>query len=138
MSFGESRSEGRKEQVEETHYDWPGARRNLALWFALLAGPLAWAVRLTLGYILVASDCTSTSRGTLLTLSLVTLVVTLAGGLVGWRMLRSLGVAPDTLESPVSGRERFMALGGVALSALFTVLGLATALPTFLLRPCDF
>jgi hypothetical protein len=59
------------------------------------------------------------------------------GALCAWSSWKRLHGTPGTLEDAGAGRARFMALFGLVTSALFALLLLNTAMPTFLLRPCD-
>jgi hypothetical protein len=52
-------------------------------------------------------------------------------------MYTGLRAAPDERAAPVAGRERFMALGGLLSSLLFSLVIVATAVPVFFLRTCD-
>ena len=54
--------------------DFRSPRGLIALWFAVLVGPLAWAAGLTAAYSLVHTAC---ARGTMLPLHLVSLVTLL-------------------------------------------------------------
>jgi hypothetical protein len=125
------------QQVPETKYAQPGLRRNTALWFGVLAPPLAWALLLELNYALVSIACDGVSRALLLGTCLATLLLSVAGGFVAWSMYVGLRAAPDEREAPVAGRERFMALGGLLSSLTFSLVIVATAVPVFFLRTCD-
>ena len=126
-----------EQQVPETHYAQPGLRRNVALWFGVLAPMLAWALLLEVNYALVAIACDGISRALLLGACLVALLLALAGGLVAHGMYVRLREAPDERVSEVAGRERFMALGGMLSSVLFALVIVATAIPVVFLRVCD-
>jgi hypothetical protein len=132
-----SRHSESDQQVPETHYAQPGLRRNVALWFGVLAPPLAWALLLEVSYALVSIACDGVSRGLLLGVSLATLLLSLAGGFVAWGMYAGLRGAPDERAAPVAGRERFMALGGLLSACVFSLVIVATAVPVLFLRTCD-
>lgn len=100
--------------------------RNLALWIGWLTGPIVFAIDLLLSYGVV-SVTEAAQRGQHVWLhaaSVVAIVLTLAAGALAWREHR---VAEGD-------RERFMAVGGVAMSAFFAVVLLARAVPALMLR----
>ncbi|RKH43065.1 hypothetical protein D7X55_30680 [Corallococcus sp. AB049A] len=117
--------------------DGVGTGRNAALWAGVLLPPFAWLLALQVTYSLVTSNCQK-ARPALLHGVLVGAVVLLGlGAFSAWRSWRALRGRPGTLEDSGVGRARFMAAFGLLSSALFTLLLVATAIPTFLLRPCD-
>jgi hypothetical protein len=89
-----------------------------ALWFGVLAGPLAFLVIQLVGYAMVHWACASDTRFAILLVFLAALLVTLAGGITAWRMWHRTGAEWDDTAGGVSGRSRFMAIGGIALSAI--------------------
>lgn len=111
-----------------------------ALWFGVLAPPLAWGGHLLLNYYLVALNCAVAYANTSLWLQVVTVVaalVTIAAGVTAWRAWRRTGVDErQGWEGTVLGRSGFMALVGVLSSILFLALILLGDLPTFFLSGC--
>jgi hypothetical protein len=113
--------------------------RLAALWFGLFAGPLAWAALLETNYVLSYVACEQRQTWMLHLSAGVTLALVAAGALSSWRAappprpddttsLRSV----DTAEV----RARFMATGGLVLSAWFALVILATEIPALVLHPC--
>ena len=97
-----------------------------ALWFALLAGPLAWTGHELLSYMLVKVAC-STGLGVLEHLvTLGALAVAAAGAHVGMRI--RAGSPPDPPE--------FVANVAVTISGLFVFAILMEAIPDIVLNPC--
>lgn len=103
----------------------------------LLAAPLAFLTQLTVNYAVVPRACSS---GHLYAPHLVTalfLLVALAGGFIAWRNWREAGqtepgTGGDTLE-----RSRFIAVVGLLLAGLVTLIFIAQWIPQFLISPCQ-
>jgi hypothetical protein len=121
-------------------------RRSLLLWFAVLAGPTAWATQLIVNYSLEEFFACSpgvTTEGEILGIhvSVLALVVTgilaliaFAAGVVSvafYRRTRSLG-GDDTSE-----RTRWMAIVGVMNSVLYFLIMLASFAPPLILGVCE-
>jgi hypothetical protein len=111
-----------------------------ALWFGLLAGPIAWSLRLLISYPLVPVACAQGASSLLHLVSALFLLVALAGGAVAWWSYRQLrakersgrGGADDwTME-----RTRFMVLLSLLVSGLFALVIVAEWLPVFFTDPC--
>lgn len=106
------------------------------LWFGMLAGPIAWSVRLLVSYPLVPVAC---ARGGDLLLHLVTLataLVALAAGLVSWRRWRRAGETGQAGAGERRRRDRFMALFGVFSSGFFFLVILVEGSMVFLVSAC--
>jgi hypothetical protein len=120
-------------------------------WFHLLGAPILWSVHFLISYAWVEYACRmrllvldSTMLGlTLLSWSilLLTLIAVLATVYVGWSAYRSsrrISESKKTNELESWGVEsrRFMALSGILLSALFSLVILLSGLPALVLGPC--
>ena len=99
---------------------------SVALWTGILAGPLAWASALEAKYALVQYACHNHAQWIMWAITLAALVITAFGALCSWR-----GWVDDT------PRVRFMAIGGLLLSAAFALSIISMAIPDLFLRPCD-
>lgn len=98
---------------------------SVSLWAGILAGPIAFAINLQLRYALVHWACESGSRWVLLWIAVPLFLICVAGA-----FLARTGLAG-------SPRMRFMAYGGLMLSAIFAITILASMIPDFYLSPCD-
>lgn len=110
----------------------PGATdvtsRRGALWFAALAGPVAWSLHELASYALVKLACSS---GLVIMLHLVTLAalgLALAGGYVAFKARTSNVAHHDTAE--------FLATAGLLSSAIFAFAILMEAAPDLVVNPC--
>ena len=95
------------------------ATRNAALWFALLAGPMAWALDLDASYVLVWPAIWAQDKTALLVVTVLTLALTAAGAFVGWRQLRRLPAS--------EAGARFAAVMGVGVCAFAALIIVAQA-----------
>lgn len=120
-----------------TSDDSGSTRRNVALWVGVLMPPFAWLLALQVTYSLVTADCQRARPALLHGVLVGALVLLGVGALSAWRSWRALRGTPGTLEDAGAGRARFMAAFGLLSSGMFALLLVATAIPTFLLRPCD-
>jgi hypothetical protein len=101
------------------------ARIESLQWFGLLAAPAAWAVQVGAGYGLIQTTCSAGGSRTFprvpleiaLTAAAATVAV-LAEAAAG-AVYRELRRADD--DEPPSARQRFFAIGGLALNPLFFV-----------------
>jgi hypothetical protein len=111
-------------------------RALAALWFAVLAGPVAWMLGLNAEYNLVRVACAKQDMLPLHAVSLLTLLLALSGGVVAWREWKRAGREWPGEEGGPIGRSRFMAAVGLMASALFSLTILAQWAAHFFLNPC--
>jgi hypothetical protein len=140
------------------HWRRPGV--VALLWFGVLAAPLAFLLDLAANFALVERVCAMGGDGLLWGTTAAAALLAAAGGAQAWRSFRAIGEDPaprgegvehsdpqstgHTLASELRtdapgpvGRSRFMALAGIAVSAYFLVIVLASLIPAFVLSPCD-
>lgn len=117
----------------------------LALGFGIVGAPLAWNIELLVGTALSGHQCFprymplavplwTGTRGFLLTMSVVAIVLGMAAGLVSWRSWRRTHDEHPGSAHSGEGRTRFMALCGLLSSGLFLV-ALVFTLATIVLVP---
>jgi hypothetical protein len=120
-----------------------------SLWFGLLAGPITWSVYFMAGYSLIEFTCKlgllefrilglAALSAIVVGLTLIALLVTLYAGFLAYRNWQQVQEdEPDRAQqSRPEENSRFMALAGMLLSGLFSLLILLTGIPTFFLPPC--
>ena len=93
----------------------------LALWFGLLAGPLAWLAHLATVYLLETLACIANlaaARPLIYLVTLVAALIALAGVLVAGRNSRRAGVEAEGHLGESGGRPGFMAVTGAQLSGI--------------------
>jgi hypothetical protein len=106
------------------------------LWAGILAGPIAFAVNLTATYAMVKWTCAADRQATLHLVSIVMLAVVGVGSWISWRALQHAPAVQTDAGSP-EARARFMALLGLASSALFALAIIANAFPQWVLDACQ-
>jgi hypothetical protein len=111
-------------------------RHPLLLWIGWVVGPGAWALHLQGSYLLVSRACEAGAVWMLHGTTLVTLLMSFAGAAVAWRQWSRAGRRwPGSGDDQVS-RIRFMAVMGLLISALSSLLIVAEGVPNFFLSPC--
>lgn len=139
---------------------WRRPRVVALLWFGVLAAPLAFLLDLVANFALVERVCAMGGDGLLWGTTVAAVLLAAAGGVQSWRNFRAVGADPEprgegvehadprstghTLASELRtdaagpvGRSRFMAMAGMAVSAYFLVIVLASLIPALVLSPCD-
>jgi uncharacterized membrane protein YidH (DUF202 family) len=107
-----------------------------ALWFAFLGGPVAWTARLLASYPLVSVACRMGSPAILNAITAVTAAVGIAAAVTGWLAYRRVRDAAHAGLGDPNARARFMALGGVLISIIFTFAILNEGMSVLLQDPC--
>jgi hypothetical protein len=109
----------------------------LALWYGVLAAPVAWIVRLIISYAMVEWLCRGDGAVVMHLTSVLFLVISLTGGWVAWRSYRTARHFEPTRVGPWRWeRSYFMALVGLLNSVLFTVVILVEWSMVFFTDPC--
>jgi len=126
---------GKAEELGEAHdLRWLSP---LPLWTGILAGPVAWALDLTMSYALVKWTCSSQREAPLLLMTAASLALVAGGALVSWVALQRTAADAPTDGGDPRQRARFMAILGLASSALFTLAIVAIAIPRWVLNACQ-
>jgi hypothetical protein len=109
----------------------------LPLWTGILAGPIAWACDLMASYAVVSWVCQTGNYAVFPLVTLASLAVVVGGASISFTALRhTVDDAPTDGGQPRQ-RARFMAILGLASSALFTLQILAGAIPHGVLDACQ-
>jgi hypothetical protein len=109
----------------------------LALWTGILAGPLVWAADLTASYALAKWACPTGRRNVLHAIMIVSLSIVAGGAMVSSIALRHTSADRLTDGGRPRQRARFMAILGLASSALFALQIVSTAIPQWVLDACE-
>ena len=111
-------------------------RHHVKLWFALLLAPMAWMVGLSAKYAMVPYACGSLESLPMHAVSLVTLLIAIAGTALSWKLWQGSGKElPDERGSPLV-RTRFMSLMGLMGGGLFALAIIAQWISSAFLNPC--
>jgi hypothetical protein len=107
------------------------------LWAAFFAGPFAWALNQGAGYAVMKPVCAAAAPFVLWLLAAASFGIVAAGAWIGWRWLRLLQAQASEDGGTAPDRSYFLAILSVALNGLVGVLIAASAIPQFLLSPCE-
>lgn len=103
----------------------------------LLAAPLAFLTQLTVNYAVVPRACSSGHTYAPHLVTILFLLVALAGGFVAWRNWQAAGRVEPGEGGGVVERSRFIAVVGLLLAGLITLVFIAQWIPQFLISPCQ-
>jgi hypothetical protein len=107
-------------------------------WMGVLAGPVAWGVHMQTNYSLVSWVCRNGGEIFLHVVTILALVITALGAFAAWRGWQD-GAAEEA-ETDGGGRlsrARFMGALGLLVSAMFFLLIIAQAIPSFMFQACQ-
>ena len=122
-------------EPERLHAAWP-PRALVALWAAVLAGPVLLLLSQETKYALVGWACRSGHELIMHLLAAVTLALVLFAVLMSARRWRASGGTEPTDAPDAESRDRFLALVGLMLGALSALVVFAQWLPELFLSPC--
>jgi hypothetical protein len=105
------------------------------LWVFVSTPVFAWIAAQQLDFILSPWVCATGHRWVLLVVTGLALLLAAAGGLATWKVWKRLPA--DDRDDPTVARRRFVAGGGLLLTAVFLTAIVALAIPILLHRPCD-
>lgn len=107
------------------------------LWWAIWAGPLAWAFDLGFSYTLTQHSCSTGHHYVLHVISLVCFLLASSGLVAGIAEYRALPrEAREEGRRPID-RAHFQALLGIVFSTSFAMVIVAGAVPRWILSACD-
>jgi hypothetical protein len=109
----------------------------LPLWTGILAGPIAWALDLSISYAIVKWTCSSQRQLVLHAITPAALLVVLIGAYASFMALRHTAGDQPTDGPDPRQRARFMAILGLTMCALFGLTVMAGAIPRWVLDACQ-
>jgi hypothetical protein len=112
---------------------WPG---YLTLILGVVVGPIATLSNEELIYVTDAWACGTRMQGAMHVVPIVCLLVTIGAGALAWMDWVRLGRGLEESEATVDARSRFLALTGMAVSAISALIILAQWLAIFVFSPC--
>ena len=108
----------------------------LSLTLGIVVGPIAVLVNEELIYLTNMWACGTGKQVAMHVVPIICLVVTLGAALLAWRDWDRVGRGVEDEAATVDSRSRFLALGGMAISALSALLILAQWLAIFVFGAC--
>jgi hypothetical protein len=109
----------------------------LSLWTGILAGPIAWALDLSISYAIVKWTCSSQRQTVLHAISPAALLMIAIGAFASFMALRHTAGDHPTDGADPRQRARFMAILGLTSCALFGLTVIAGAIPRWVLDACQ-
>lgn len=106
-------------------------------WLAVAAGSLAWMINQGAGYAGIKAVCASSATPLLWMLAAATFLLACVGGWISWTALLRLRRPVPAAGAVADDRVRFMAIVALGFNALIAVLILTSAIPQFVLHPCE-
>jgi hypothetical protein len=103
----------------------------------VVIGPVAWGLNLQINYSLVKWACASGVPATLPMFSALALALVSCGVVVSWRCMSRLRGRADLNGSRVIDRSYFLAVTGLALSALCALLIVTSGALHLIVSPCE-
>ena len=119
-----------------TTADRPAARGALGLWLALLAGPAAATLQLSLNYALVKWACASGGEWVLTAISFALFALSIGGAALG---VGHLAVRDDRGGLPIwsTDSRRVLAIIAIGLDLLIAIFLVNTVIAIAALTPCE-
>ena len=112
-------------------------RGLVLLWASMLAGPVAFAINLQVGYALVKWACSREQTFLLPLVALLALALTAWGAWLGWSCLVKVRDTANEQGGRIVDRSYFMAVVAIGLNALLALWILTTMFPQAVLSPCE-
>ena len=109
----------------------------IALWTGILTGPILLAIEQALDFALQDWACQNGAQSVLRFIDLIALIAVASAGGVAWKCWQSQGANWPGDEADPAGVARFMAAGGVFLSAMFFLAILSHGISMFLIGVCQ-
>jgi len=111
--------------------------RKFRQWVGLLLAPVAWSIQLEAVYLLSNYGCSGNGFLWVHVSSVICLTLAIGGGLTALGLWRESGSQWPDSSGSAKQRRRFMAVLGILISALFSVVIIAKWLPLLVGVPCD-
>ena len=104
---------------------------------SLFLGMFAVALDQEVSYFIVEWSCGARAHWPSFALSAVALLIALAGMWIAWRDLRAVPAGTSASDGTAEGRNRFIALLGLMLSAFFALAIVFETIAKFFFDPCQ-
>ena len=103
----------------------------------LLLPPLAWLLDLQVSYATVKWACAANAREVLLLFPVGSLAIVAIASWMSWSSWTRLRADAAPESARMEDRSYFLALAGLAMSAVFLLLILTSYIPRYFLSPCE-
>jgi hypothetical protein len=103
----------------------------------LLLPPFAWLIDLQVSYATVKWACAADARSVLLLIPLGSIALVVLAAWWSWSSWSMLHQEAAPAGASMQDRSYFLAVGGLAMSAVFLLLILTSYAPRYFLSPCE-
>jgi len=111
--------------------------RTSLLWLAAAAGPIIWMLSFGANYSVAGFVCQLHSKAALYGIALVAFAISAGSALLGWSQWQKLGREAPGEAAGVVGTSRILAVSGVLLGALSSLLILTQIIIPGMLGGCE-
>ncbi|HWF02815.1 MAG TPA: hypothetical protein VHA06_03960 [Candidatus Angelobacter sp.] len=126
----------KQKEMSSAPASFRGPAASLLLWWGIFAGPVGVALDEMLSYAIVQHSCSTDHHSLLHFYTGVGILSSLSGFAAAFWCYRRL--PPLNLEDgSTAGRSRWMAIYGLAASAVFILAIIALSIPKWAMGPCD-
>ncbi len=112
-------------------------RGPVALWVALLAGPVAASLQLSVNYALVKWACAHGGEWVLTVIAAALLIVALGGAALGYLHLARVDGSHPVAQTWSADSRRVLAVTAIGLDVLIAVFVVNTLIAIAALTPCE-
>ena len=117
--------------------DRVGPRSPLGLWLALLFGPAAGSVQLSVNYALVKWACANGGEWVLTGITVALLAVALAGAALGFLHMAAVREGDRVAQTWSAGSRELLAAAAIGLDVLIAVFLINSLIAHAALTPCE-
>lgn len=118
----------------EHYWEGPGLMKLMA---GFVLAPLAWFLDLQVSYAMVKWACDENQRHLLMLVPLGSLALVGLAAWMSWSCWTTLRRDAQPAGGRMEDRSYFLALAGLAGSAVFALLILTSVVPRYVLSPCE-
>lgn len=122
---------------EQAEKDFKQSSIIFALWIGVLLAPFAFLLNLEISYALVPWACSTGQLFWPHVASCGSLLLALLGAFTAWRNWQKTGREWQSETGSARARSRFMAILGLLMSGLFSLVILAQWIANFIIDPCQ-
>jgi hypothetical protein len=123
--------------VSEAAVDRTIVRGPLGLWLALLAGPLAGSVQLSINYALVKWACANGGEWAIIVIAVVLMAIALGGAALGAVHLFGVRGAHPVAQTWSAESRHLLAAIAIGLNVLIAIFFVNTLIAYAALTPCE-
>ena len=126
-----------KTEVRQTAVEFRRGPGALALWWGVLAGPIAFALDETISYATVQHSCSTGVHGIEHFYTALGILIAFSGLAAAQWCYRRIPNSVSLEQGSTESRSRWMAIYGTAASIVFILVVIAISIPKWAMSPCD-